>query len=125
MAKITSQKNKVTSLLHAMSKIQQDVDSLLLEHVGVGLSAYRILSVLDNKASYSQRHIAVDLGQTEANVSRQVRHMADDNLVKIAPDKKDKRQRNITLTSKGQKKYTQAQNLLDKHKNVILKQINS
>jgi DNA-binding MarR family transcriptional regulator len=123
MAKISPSKTKVTSLLHALFKLQQDVDSLLLEHAGVGLSAYRILSVLDNKVAYSQRHISVELGQTEANVSRQVRHMAEDNLVKIAPDKKDKRQRNITLTSKGQKKFTVAQKLLQKNEATILKQL--
>jgi DNA-binding MarR family transcriptional regulator len=123
MVKNTNQKNKVTSLLHALFKVQQDVDSLLLENIGVGLSAYRILSVLDDKAAYSQRHIAVQLAQTEANVSRQVRHMADDNLVKIAPDKKDKRQRNITMTGKGQKKYAASQKLLEKHLAAILKEL--
>jgi len=123
MAKISSSKNKMTSLLHTLFKLQQDVDSLLLEHTGVGLSAYRILSTLDSKVAYSQRVIAVELGQTEANVSRQVRHMAHDHLVKIAPDKKDKRQRNITLTSKGQKKFSAAQKLLTKNQATILKQL--
>lgn len=119
MVKISTSKDKTTSLLHAMFKIQQELDSLLLDQVGVGLSAYRILSVLDERAAYSQRHIATYLGQTEANVSRQVRHMADDNLVKIAPDKKDKRQRNITLTAKGSKRFTAAHRLVQKSRPLI------
>ena len=112
MAKISTSKNKIASLLHLLFKMQQDTDALLLGQVGIGLSAYRILSVLDDRVSYSQRKIAVELSQTEANISRQVRHMAEDNLVKIAPDKKDRRQRNISLTSKGQKKFDAAQKVL-------------
>lgn len=125
MVKVSIQKSKITSLLHSLFKIQQDLDSLLMKEVGVGLSAYRILSTLDDRVASSQRKIAVELGQTEANVSRQVRHMAEANLVKIAPAKKDKRQRDITLTMKGQKKLALAERLLHKHEPSIIKSLKS
>jgi DNA-binding MarR family transcriptional regulator len=113
--------NKITSLLQEMFKIQQHVDSLLLRQVGIGLSSYRILSILDSRTALTQRKISGLLGQSEANISRQIRHMADDGLVKIAPDKKDKRQRNISRTSKGDKKLTNAQKHLVSNSNYFLK----
>jgi DNA-binding MarR family transcriptional regulator len=116
---------KITSLLQLMFKLQQDVDSVLTNEAGVGLSAYRMLSVIDSKVPITQRKIAGILGQTEANVSRQIRAMAEDGLVKIAPDKKDKRQRNISRTSKGDTKLAKAEELLEKNSNYLLKQINS
>lgn len=110
-----SQNHKVTSLLQSMFRLQQQVDSLLISQVGIGLSAFRILSVTDDKKTCSQRHIAGLLSQTEANISRQVRHMAEQGLVKIAPDKKDKRQRNIGRTAKGQRLFVAAEKLLSHH----------
>jgi DNA-binding MarR family transcriptional regulator len=121
MPKDSTKSKKITSLLQKMFKLQQDVDSLLTETAGVGLSAYRILSVVDKQAALPQRRIAGLLGQTEANISRQIRHMAEQGLVKIAPDKKDKRQRNITRTSKGDHKFAKAEELLVKHQAEILK----
>lgn len=124
MSKTNPKAQKITSLLQQMLKLQQNVDSFLLDITGIGLSAYRMLSVIDDKVPLPQRKIAVMLGQTEANVSRQIRHMAGDGLVRIAPDKKDKRQRNITRTSKGDKKFTSAQKHLAVNSNQLLKQIN-
>ena len=121
MSNINTSKSRINPLLHSMFHLQQQVDHLLSEQTGLGLSAYRILSVIDDRVPSSQRKIAVKLGQTEANISRQIRTMADENLVKIAPDKKDKRQRNITRTVKGEKKYRAAEALLIKKEPSILK----
>jgi DNA-binding MarR family transcriptional regulator len=107
--------SKAASLLHSVFKTQHYADNLLQDQVGLGLSSYRILSVVDDSAPSTQRNIALFLGQTEANVSRQVRHMADHGLIKIAPDKKDRRQRNITKTAKGKRKFADAEKTLKKH----------
>ena len=115
--------NKISSLLNTMFKLQHNVDSLLLTQIGIGLSANRILSAADSANPLSQRKISGILGQTEANISRQIRHMASDGLVKIAPDKKDKRQRQISLTSKGSKKLATAHQLLTENSNYLLRQI--
>lgn len=121
MAKISDKSNRITTLLQSMFELQQNIDALLVNEIGLGLSAYRILSALDTKVAYSQRKVAVELRQTEANVSRQVRHMADAGLVKIAPAKNDKRQRNITRTAKGQRKFDAAEKLLKKHEKALTK----
>lgn len=121
MPSINTSKSRIYPLLHSMFHLQQQIDHLLVDQIGIGLSAYRILSVINDRVPNSQRKIAGQLGQTEANISRQIRAMADDNLVKIAPDKKDKRQRNITRTVKGEKKYRAGEALLIKNEPSILK----
>jgi DNA-binding MarR family transcriptional regulator len=112
--------SKVTPLLHSMFKTQQYVDQLLSDHVGLGLSMHRILSVISDNIPSTQRQLALMLGQTEANVSRQVRHMADQGLIKIAPDKNDKRQRNITKTAKGRRRFADAEKVLKKHEKKLV-----
>jgi DNA-binding MarR family transcriptional regulator len=115
MSSNSSITSKAAALLHSMSKIQQYIDELLADEVGIGLSAYRTLSVIGDSVPSTQRQLALMLGQTEANVSRQVRRMADEGLVKIAPDKRDRRQRNITKTAKGRRKFADAEKTLKKH----------
>jgi DNA-binding MarR family transcriptional regulator len=112
--------SKAASLLNSVFKTQQYAENLLQDNVRLGLSSYRILSVVDDHTASNQRHIATLLGQTEANVSRQLRHMADHGLVKIAPDKKDRRQRNITKTAKGKRKFADAEKILKKHEKSLL-----
>lgn len=121
MPEIKAAKHKVSSLLLSMFKLQQQVDSLMLSQIGIGLSAYRILSVLNDTTAHTQRSVASVLGQTEANISRQIRHMADDGLVKIAPNKKDKRVHSLTRTKKGERKFNESQKLLTKNEDIILK----
>jgi DNA-binding MarR family transcriptional regulator len=114
-----------TPLHHLMFILQQLSDELLAKEVGVSLSHVRIMGTLDPTVPRSQRVIASSLHQTEANISRQIRVMADDSLVKIAPNKKDHRQRDVTLTTKGVRKYTEAEKLLKKQEAQFLKAVNS
>lgn len=99
--------------LHQLAFIlQQLADELLLSKVGVGLSHTRIMGSLSKSSTKSQRVIAVELRQTEANISRQLQAMKNDGLVNISKNKKDGRQRDVTLTVKGLRKKQQAENLL-------------
>jgi DNA-binding MarR family transcriptional regulator len=123
MKKAITKQSKVTSLLQSMFKTQQYVDELLGTQVGIGISAYRILAVLDSSTASLQNKIAFELGQTEANISRQVRVMAGEGLVKIAPSSKDKRQRHVTRTAKGEKLFSEAEKHLQKHETEIRKRI--
>jgi DNA-binding MarR family transcriptional regulator len=113
-----------TSLHHMTFVLQQLSDEILLKEVGISLSHVRILGVLDSKVPYSQRVIASKLHQTEANVSRQLLAMVRQRLVKIAKNKQDARQHDITLSAKGARKYEQAEKLLKKQLNTIYKNFN-
>lgn len=105
-------KNSFPPLLHLVFVLQQMTDEQLLKQTGAGLSAVRIMSALDKSVPYSQRVIAAKLGQTEANISRQLKVMKRAGLVSIVQDKKDRRQRQVSLSAKGQRVYGKAEKIL-------------
>ena len=113
-------KSKFPSLLHLSYVLQQKCESALEAEAGVGLSAARIMSVLDKSVPTSQRIIAMQLAQTESNVSRQLQAMKKQGLVNISRNKKDNRQRDVTLTAKGAGRYKEAEKLLKKQQRQIL-----
>jgi DNA-binding MarR family transcriptional regulator len=111
-ARLIGHKSNFPPLLHLSYILQQVSDELLLDKAGVGLSQARIMSVLHQNVPISQRSVAVSLTQTEANVSRQLRQMKKQGLVKISKTKKDGRQRDVILTKKGKSAYQKAEKLL-------------
>lgn len=113
--------NAFPPLLHMTYVLQHLSDEALSGEVGVGLSQVRILSTLHPDVPRSQRRVASQLKQTEANISRQLRAMQQQGLVSIKRNKKDGRQRDVTLTPKGSKKYHQAQKLLASQQNRFLR----
>lgn len=111
-----------TTPLHQLAFIlQQLADELLMAKVGVGLSQARIMGVLQKPAPKSQRLIAMQLGQTEANISRQLKAMKKGGLVSINKNKKDGRQRDVSLTTKGLHKKEKADELLVEQQAELLK----
>ncbi len=115
---------KPTPLLSLVWKLQQSADELLVSKNGVGLSQTRIMAALDKSIPYSQRRVAVELGQTEANVSRQLKVMKKLGLVNITKSKKDHRQRDVSLTPKGYRTYTKAEQILKHHEKGLLSTMN-
>lgn len=112
------------SSLHRLTFILQHLsDELLTNKVGVGLSQVRIMGALNSTLPRSQRVVAGQLMQTEANVSRQLRLMQKQGLVSIKKNKKDARQRDVILTSKGLSKYEQADKLLAAQQKELLKML--
>lgn len=119
--KQTTVKNNFPPLLHLSYILQQSSDELLLDKAGVGLSQTRIMSVLHQNAARSQRSVAAELAQTEANVSRQLRQMKKQGLVGIKQSKNDARQREVVLTAKGSGIYQKAEKLLKKQQSQFLR----
>lgn len=124
-SKSGTRKSNFPPLLHLSYVLQQSADEILEQEAGVGLSAARIMSTLSKSAAKSQRVVAVELRQTEANVSRQLHNMKKQGLVSITKNKKDSRQRDVVLTTKGAKKYQDAEKLLKKQQNKILRILNA
>jgi DNA-binding MarR family transcriptional regulator len=121
MAKqMNTPEGKPTPLLSLVWKLQQSADELLQAKCGVGLSQTRILAVLDKSVPRSQAYVALGLGQTEANVSRQLKIMKKDGLVSVTKNKKDHRQRDVSLTAKGNKLYKKAEEALGHHEKGLL-----
>ena len=120
-----AKKNSFPPLLHLSYVLQQSADEILEQEAGVGLSAARIMSALSQSTPQSQRVVAAELRQTEANVSRQLHNMKKQGLVSITKNKKDSRQRDVVLTAKGAKKYQDAEKLLKKQQSRFLKILNT
>jgi DNA-binding MarR family transcriptional regulator len=125
MAKQTDTKYSPTPLHYLVFILQQLSDELLTKKVGASLSHVRIMGALHASIPHSQRVVASSLHQTEANISRQMRVMADQGLVKIAPNKKDHRQRDVTLTAKGVRKHELAEKLLRGQEAQLLRLLSS
>lgn len=113
---LKERKTKFPPLLHLAYILQQQADELLLREVGVSLSHARIMSGLSPALAKSQRALAVELSQTEANISRQLKAMKKQELVSIERNKKDARTRDVKLTQRGQELYQMAVKLLSKQK---------
>lgn len=118
-------KNKFPPLLHLTYLLQHSAEEMLEAEAGIGLSAARIMSVLDRHSTASQRIVAMELRQTESNVSRQLQSMKKQGLVSISRNKKDSRQRDVTLTAKGLKKYQDAGKVLKKQQKQFLNNLNA
>lgn len=117
-------KNNFPPLLHLTYILQQISDEVLQKEAKVGLSQARLMSVMSTSKPVSQREIAVALGQTESNVSRQLKAMHSDGLVSIKRNKKDSRQREVVLTAHGSKIYLTAEKLLKKEQAKFLRMLN-
>lgn len=107
------QKSPSASLHRSVFILQHRADNLLIDAIGVGLSQARIMGQLHQTVARSQKIVAMMLHQTEANVSRQLQVMKKQGLVNISRNPKDKRVREITLTTKGAKANQKAQAVLD------------
>ena len=107
--------------LHYLTFILQHLsDELLIHEAGISLSHVRIMGGLHGAVPRSQMQVAAGLHQTEANVSRQLQAMKREGLVSIKRNKKDGRQRDVLLTSKGARKYKQAEKILNQqHKKLL------
>ena len=110
--------------LHRLEFIlQHQSDQLLRSRLGVGFGQIRIMDELSNTTARSQREIASQLYQTEANISRQLRLLQKKGLVNIVRKPEDKRQRQVTLSTKGSRVYSQAQAILGKFQKQVLSSV--
>jgi DNA-binding MarR family transcriptional regulator len=113
-----------TPLHYLMFILQQKSDELLQGEIGISLSHVRILGVLDYSVPCSQKSIATKLKQTEANVSRQLLAMVRQGFVKVSKNKDDSRQRDVTLTAKGQRRFEGAEKALKSQLSSIYRSLN-
>ena len=86
---------------HIASVINKQADQVLQEQLGIGVSQYKILSVLEWSPRVQQKAIAKALGQTEASISRQISLLYKQQLVNKVVDMRNRRARLIKLTNKG------------------------
>lgn len=122
MAKISDRQTEslLTSLHRLEFILQHKSDQLLRLNLGLGFGQLRILEGLSATRACSQRVLARQLYQTEANISRQLRLLQKDGYVEIIKHPKDKRQRRVKLTGDGADICKRAKGLLaGLHKEIL------
>lgn len=88
-------------LEHVSSLLAKQSDQVLQEQLGIGFSQFKILRALQTTPQIKQRDIAFYLGQTEASISRQVKLMIEQGLLRTNISPANRREHITLLTSKG------------------------
>lgn len=94
--------NNLTYLIqHLSAVLGKQSDQVLREQLGIGLSQFRILMVLEWNPRVSQRSIADALGQTEASISRQLKVLINKGLLVSKRDPNNRRKHITAPTPLG------------------------
>jgi DNA-binding MarR family transcriptional regulator len=88
-------------LQHIGTILERQFDQSLSEQLGIGTSQYRILLALEAHPDISQKHLAANLGQTEASISRQIRILQAKLLIDTQIHPRSRRERVTNLSPKG------------------------
>jgi DNA-binding MarR family transcriptional regulator len=81
---------------HLAAVMGRQSDQVLQEQLGIGLSQFKILMVLEWNPRVQQKAIADSLGQTEASVSRQIKLLKNKKFLISRQDPQNRR-RHITV----------------------------
>lgn len=100
-------------LIHHLAAVMgKQTEQVLQEQLGIGLSQYKILMVLEWNPRIGQKAIADSLGQTEAAVSRQIKLLKSKDLLLIKPDPHNRRKHITAPTPLGMQLTEAASNIL-------------
>lgn len=88
-------------LQHSGDILERQLDQALQEQLGVGMSQYKILMLLEQGSEHGQRSLADSLGQTEAAVSRQIKVLGQKGLLQGRINEKNRREHLVAITPKG------------------------
>ena len=94
---------------HLAAVMGKQSDQALSQQLGLGLSQYKILMVLEWNPRIQQKAIADSLGQTEASVSRQIKLLKNKGLLESRLDPQNRRRHITVPTTKGMQ-ITEASN---------------
>jgi len=79
----------------------KQADQVLQEQLGIGLSQYKILMVVEWNPRVQQKTIAESLGQTEASISRQIKLLKTKGLLQTKIDPQNRRKHITAPTNLG------------------------
>lgn len=102
-------------LQHVSSMLAKQSDQVLQEQLGIGFSQFKILRSLQMGPHIKQRDIACSLGQTEASVSRQVKLMLQEGLLRTMRSPHNQREHITVPTQKGVRLTERAIEVLAKY----------
>ena len=97
---------------HLAAVMGKQTDQVLQEQLGIGVSQYKILMVLEWNPRVQQRTIASSLGQTEASISRQIKLLAEKGLLVVKRDPHNRRKHITAPTTLGMQITEAASNIM-------------
>ena len=105
--------NNLSYLVHHLAAVMgKQADQVLQEQLGIGLSQYKILMVLEWNPRVQQKAIADSLGQTEASISRQIKLLKGKGLLVSKADPQNKRKNLTAPTTLGMQITEAATNIM-------------
>jgi DNA-binding MarR family transcriptional regulator len=102
-------------LQHVASTLGRQSDQVLQEQLGIGMSQFKLLMILRHSPHIPQRHLADNLGQTEASISRQIKLLVEKGLLIVKINPKSKREHITVPTPKGIAITEAARDILGQH----------
>src|SRR5882762_5560619 len=99
-------------LQHLAAVMGRQSEQILQEQLGIGLSQFKILMVLEWNPRVQQRTIADSLGQTEASISRQVKLLKTKGLLVTRQDPQNRRKHITMPTTLGMQITEAASNIM-------------
>lgn len=105
--------NNLSYLIHHLAAVMgKQSDQVLQEQLGIGLSQFKILMVLEWNPRVQQKAIADSLGQTEASISRQIKLLKAKGLLVSKVDPSNRRKHITAPTPLGMQVTEAATNIL-------------
>ncbi len=105
--------NNLSYIVHHLAAVMgKQSDQVLQEQLGIGLSQFKILMVLEWNPRVQQKAIADSLGQTEASISRQIKVLKKKGLLISRYDPNNKRRHITTPTPLGMQVTEAATNIM-------------
>lgn len=111
-------------LQHVASTMHRQSDQVLSERLGIGMSQFKILRILQQEPGIQQRVLADRLGQTEAGVSRQIKLLVGKGLLLVEVNPESRREHLTLLTAKGTKITDAAQEVVLEYHGPVFEQFN-
>lgn len=102
-------------LQHTATILMRQSDQVLQERLGIGISQFRLLMMLQSTPNVQQRKLAECLGQTEASISRQIKLLCEKGMLGVRVNPKSRREHITVLTAKGMKMTEAAMEVLDQY----------
>ncbi len=100
---------------HVATLLGRQSDQVLQEQLGIGLSQYKILRILQDNSQVQQRQIADLLGQTEASISRQIKLLTGKQMINSQANPVNRREHLTTLTPRGTRILEAANTVLEQY----------
>jgi DNA-binding MarR family transcriptional regulator len=104
--------NLLYLIQHLAAILGKQSEQILQEQLGIGLSQFKILMVLEWNPRVPQRHIAESLGQTEASISRQIKVLKAKGMLVSKPDPENRRKHITAPTPLGMQVTEAATNII-------------